>query len=168
MKKRQLNPNIYLGIVVVIMVVLFYSSAQTYHQQTIVPQLHHFLPGRPGLKLLQGIDFTYAGEHVSLSALGYAKLVEFFIRKCAHYGTYFLMGWFMVLGLKDRLRNLGLTGVVCYLACLGYAASDEFHQMLTGGRTPLFQDVMLDGTGALTAILILVIYFVIRQRKRSH
>ena len=31
---------------------------------------------------------------------------------------------------------------------------DEYHQMLTGGRTPLFQDVMLDSAGALTAVLL--------------
>lgn len=39
---------------------------------------------------------------------------------------------------------------------LGYAALDEFHEMLTGGRTPLFQDVILDGIGALTGILLII------------
>ena len=41
-----------------------------------------------------------------------------------------------------------------WLAATGYAGMDEYHQMLTGGRTPLFQDVMLDSAGALTAVLL--------------
>ena len=38
------------------------------------------------------------------------------------------------------------------LSCTGIAAFDEFHQMLTGGRTPLFQDVMLDTVAAAIAV----------------
>ena len=48
----------------------------------------------------------------------------------------------------------------------GLAAFDEFHQGLTGGRTPSVTDVILDSAGALTGALIVVIitYFVIRHK----
>ena len=36
---------------------------------------------------------------------------------------------------------------------------DEFHQQLTGGRTPLVGDVLIDGSGALIGI---VLYTAIR------
>ena len=56
-----------------------------------------------------------------------------------------------------RIKGLFLTAVVSWLAATGYAGLDEFHQMITGGRTPLFQDVMLDAMGALTAIVICLV-----------
>ena len=51
------------------------------------------------------------------------------------------------------------------MAATGYAATDEFHQMLNSGRTPLFQDVMLDSFGALTACLIIIVYQTIRKKR---
>ncbi len=85
------------------------------------------------------------------------KFLEFFIRKGAHFGTYFLSGSFLYLGIKDRMNVKWLAAFLCVLASLGYAATDEFHQMITGDRTPLFQDVMLDGTGALCGILLCIL-----------
>lgn len=42
-----------------------------------------------------------------------------------------------------------LTSVLAWLSATGYAGLDEFHQMLTGDRTPSFQDVMLDSMGGI-------------------
>lgn len=40
--------------------------------------------------------------------------------------------------------------------------------MLTGDRTPLFQDVMLDSVGALSGIVIMsvILYFTGRKKRR--
>lgn len=91
---------------------------------------------------------------MSIQAQGYFKFVEFFIRKGAHLLTYFLLGGSWFLGLRPRINQLGLTGVVAWLSATGYAGLDEIHQMATGGRTPLFQDIALDSIGALLAVLI--------------
>jgi VanZ family protein len=81
--------------------------------------------------------------------------------------TYFILGGSLYLGLSPKLKQkssvLGL--YFAWMAATGYAATDEFHQMLNGGRTPLFQDVMLDSFGALTACLIIIVYQTIRKKR---
>ncbi len=152
--KRLSRDNWWLVLALVIMVLLFISSSQTYKQQTSVPFLERWLANEPFKQLLSGISFKYVVQEVSIASSGYFKFVEFFIRKGAHFGSYFLIGLGGYMGYKNRIKQTGLTIIVVWLAATGYAALDEFHQSLTGGRTPLFQDVLLDATGALTAIIL--------------
>lgn len=49
------------------------------------------------------------------------------------------------------------SGPKSLLFCLAYAASDEWHQSFVPGRTPSALDVLIDGTGALTAARLRVI-----------
>ena len=110
------------------------------------------------------ISFDYAGSTVSIAHSGYFHFVEFFIRKAAHFTTYFFLGGSLFLGLSAKLNLAWLCAPVSVFAAVGYAASDEFHQMLTGGRTPLFQDVMLDGAGALCAVVIVLLFRAWKKR----
>lgn len=167
MQKQLKNGNFYIGIALLMMVILFVSSSMTYQQQSQVSLIQKLLSNEPLKAFLSQISFNYAGSEVSISAKGYVKFVEFFIRKAAHFMTYFVLGGSLYLGLLPKLKQkssvLGL--FFAWLAATGYAATDEFHQMLTGGRTPLFQDVMLDSCGALTACLIIIAYQAIRKKR---
>lgn len=167
MQKQLKNGNFYLGIAVLLMLVLFISSSMTYQQQSQVGLIQRVLVNEPLKGFFSKISFDYAGSEVSISAKGYVKFVEFFIRKGAHFMTYFILGGSLYLGLSPKLKQkssvLGLYFV--WMAATGYAATDEFHQMLNGGRTPLFQDVMLDSFGALTACLIIIVYQTIRKKR---
>ncbi len=151
------------------MILLFISSAQTYQQQTSVPFLARWLHDQPFKQQLAGISFTYVDQKVSIASSGYFKFIEFFIRKGAHFGSYFLIGLGGYMGYRSRIKQTGLTMIVVWLAATGYAALDEFHQSLTGGRTPLFQDVLLDACGALTAIVLawLITKFWRRRGKKA-
>ncbi|SEM96060.1 VanZ like family protein [Ligilactobacillus sp. WC1T17] len=151
--KKMTRSDFYLLCALVMMLVLFISSSMTYQQQTSVPLLERILRHRPALAYLKHFTLTYAGNVISVEKVGYYKFIEFFIRKLAHFTTYFLLGSFLYLAVKNKL-SAWVAIMLAVLAALGYAASDEFHQMLTGGRTPLFQDVMLDGMGALTGVLL--------------
>lgn len=151
----------------VMMAILFYSSSMTYHEQTSVPTLERFLKNEPLKAWLSQFSFHYAGGEQSVKASGYFKFVEFFVRKGAHFGTYFLLAAFSYLGLRPRVTGGFLAVIFSWLAATGYAATDEFHQMLTGDRTPLFQDVMLDSVGALTGIVIVcALQWIFTQKKR--
>lgn len=154
MKKLEKNSHLYLMIAFIVMALLFYSSSQTYTQQSLVSPLDHLLKHHPFEKQLQGICFQYDGNEVSIQAKGYIKFIEFFIRKGAHYGLYFILGGSWFLGLLPKIKSILLTGIISWLSATGYAGLDEFHQMITGDRTPSFQDVMLDSIGALTAVAI--------------
>lgn len=166
--RRQLkNGNFYLAIAFLMMVVLFISSSQTYQQQSQVGLLQRLLADEPLKDRLSNIAFSYAGSEVSIAHQGYFKFVEFFIRKGAHFICYFIVGWGLFNGSKRKMNGaLLLSMVLSWLAATGYAALDEFHQMLTGGRTPLFQDVMLDSIGAATAILLSILLQRLFGRKR--
>lgn len=166
--KHVKNGNVYITVAIVVMVVLFISSSQTYEQQSQLSLLEKLLKNEPFKESLSKISFSYADSPVSIEESGYFSFVEFFIRKGAHFGTYFILGASWFLGLQPRIKNIGITALVSWLAATGYAGLDEFHQMLTGGRTPLFQDVMLDSMGALTAIMIcLMVILFKRMRKGS-
>lgn len=158
----------FLVLALVMMAILFYSSSMTYHEQTSVPLLERVLKNEPLKQWLSQFSFHYAGSEQSVKASGYFKFVEFFVRKGAHFGTYFLLALFSYLGLRPRIEGTFLVGIFSWLAATGYAATDEFHQMLTGDRTPLFQDVMLDSVGALSGIVIMsvILYFTGRKKRR--
>ena len=164
MKKIWKQPNFYFAIGIAVMVVLFISSSQTYAQQSQVGTIDRLLHGEPFKALLTNISFEYAGSKVSIEALGYSKFVEFFIRKGAHFMTYFIMGGSFCLGLYFKMRNFWWGGFFGWLAATGYAGMDEFHQQLTGGRTPLFEDVMLDSAGALTAVLVILLVLLAKKQ----
>lgn len=166
MKKYLKDSNLYLVLAFVIMAILFFSSSQTYQQQSQVGFLDKWLSSHPFEEQLKGIVFNYGGSEVSIQASGYSKFIEFFIRKGAHFTTYFLLAGSWYIGLVPRIKGLFLTGVVSWLAATGYAGLDEFHQMMTGGRTPLFQDVMLDSLGALTAVAICLLVFGLKKSKK--
>lgn len=151
-----------------VIVVLFISSSMTYREQTTVPLLERLLASEPFAGHLARIHFNYGGTEVSISSLGYFKFVEWFLRKGAHVGTYFLIGLFGYLGLRQPVRGTWLRVVLTILSAAGLAAFDEFHQMLTGDRSPMFQDVMLDTTAATLAVCLVLIILAIRQRRHAH
>lgn len=163
--------NIYIFLALAIMLVLFYSSSQPYQEQSITPMLDQLLAKEPMKNLLSGIQFNYADSEVSIQALGYSKFIEFFIRKAAHFVTYFLLGLFWFLGLKNKLSGPILTVFISWMLATGYAALDEFHQGITPNRTPLLQDIQLDSIGAATGVMLAVLFFIVykktnRKKKR--
>ena len=78
-------------------------------------------------------------------------LVQFVIRKLAHWSEYFVLALLLYRALyaesggKSSVRPAALT-MIFALAC---AISDEFHQSLVPSRTASPIDVMIDGFGAL-------------------
>lgn len=167
MKNTSLKSFIYIGFAFLIMAILFFSSSQPYGDQSMVGVLDRILENEPLKELLSSIQFTYAGSEVSIAATGYIGFIEFFIRKAAHFGSYFLLALFWFLGLKEQIKSLLLTALVSLMLTMGYASFDEFHQGLTPDRTPLLEDILLDSVGALTAILFLLGYFFVWKKNHS-
>lgn len=136
---------------VLIMAVIFYFSSQPYHQQDLRPKLHKLLPEQMISEQFSNIEFNYAGETVSINRLGVPGFVEFFIRKGAHLFIYFCLGGTVAFAL-GHMKRRGLLFLYSLLICFLYAGSDEFHQSLTGDRTPLLIDVAVDTLGAAIGI----------------
>lgn len=152
--KTSTADNIYLLLAFVVMGVLYYSSSMSYQDQTVQPLLNQWLENEPLRGLLERVEFMYAGREVSVSSSGYIGFVEFFIRKGAHFVSYFFLGLFWYLGLRNKVNNPYLTVLLAVMLSIGYASFDELRQSFHPNRTALMEDVILDTAGAVVGIVI--------------
>lgn len=152
--KRKINwkDNLYLAIPFVVMFILYHSSSMTYQEQSLTSSLDLILKNKPFHDFFSSFNFLYGGELISVQSKGYSTFVEFFIRKAAHFITYFLIGFFWLLGLRKRVRDEWLTILLSLLLAIGYASFDELRQSFNPDRTALMADVILDSAGAVIGI----------------
>ncbi|MBM7649274.1 VanZ family protein [Bacillus ectoiniformans] len=148
--------------------VIFMFSSQTYEEQSLVPLLQKLLPGEPLAGVLSQVEVSYWGKLISVETKGYYYFIEFFIRKFAHV---FLFGCLAVALFRVvvywRPRRITLAIGIALIGTGLYAAFDEFHQLLTGGRTPLVNDVFLDFIGAALALVLYVPVYLIRRKRKK-
>ncbi|PPA69491.1 VanZ family protein [Jeotgalibacillus proteolyticus] len=152
---RLLPMIIFMGLVV-------YSSSQTYEQQTIVPLLDRLLAKEFFKDQLMWVDFTYSHTRVSIENQGYSGFVEFILRKFAHLSLFFVISVFLCSFIYYLFRDIGIAVACTFIFIVCFAALDEFHQYVTGGRTPLVQDVVLDTVGGTLGIIFYILW---RMRK---
>jgi len=150
-------------ILVAILSTLFVSSGQTYAEQSLVLSLEKWLPGKPIEGLLSKLEIPYWGTTVSIDERGYYYFVEFLLRKSAHF---FIFG-FLAVSVYLVLPKLWLRTLITLFITLLFAIADEYHQSLTGGRTPSLQDVLLDMSGAIVFLVIARFIFSYKKRKKS-
>ncbi|MFP7277894.1 VanZ family protein [Exiguobacterium indicum] len=152
---RRIPIAAYVG--VAILLSLFVFSSMTYQQQSLIPFLTQRIP----------LDWVYAFSFVSfhyevpisVASLGPAAFLEFFIRKGMHAGLFLILGISIVHFLRGRGYAALSAAFFALTTAMTIGVMDEFHQQLTGGRTPLVGDVLIDGSGALIGI---VLYTAIR------
>lgn len=80
---------------------------------------------------------------------------EMIVRKAAHVFLYFVLG--ILLTLLVRTYHIRWRSVVLWavgIACT-YAATDETHQLLVGGRSGQVSDVLLDTAAACAGAVII-------------
>ncbi|WP_449403081.1 VanZ family protein [Exiguobacterium artemiae] len=135
-----------------ILLLLFGFSSMTYQQQSLIPFLTNHLP-LGWVNHFSFISFHYEVP-ISVASLGPAAFLEFFIRKGMHAGLFFILGISVVHVL--RLRGYRPVPAAFFAATTAVTVGvlDEFHQQLTGGRTPLVGDVLIDGSGAVFGIVL--------------
>lgn len=102
------------------------------------------------------------GRGVSMATM------ERVVRKLAHFSEYTLLGFCLTLLLREYAWRF--PRMFACLMGMGYAVTDELHQLLSKGRSASVQDVLIDSSGVLTGMvgasfLIGVYYLVTRKRK---
>ncbi|MFB6469097.1 VanZ family protein [Cytobacillus sp. Hz8] len=143
--------------------IIFDFSSQTYHEQTLVPSLEKWILGEPLKGPLSHISFSYGGSEVSIAAKGYYYFIEFFIRKFAHFSIYFILSFLVFSALSYLLKKRRSAILWTAFFIVLYASSDEIHQAFTGDRTPMVRDVVIDFIGGMMAIVLTLIF----KRKRK-
>jgi VanZ family protein len=113
----------------------------------------------PAVLLMSLIFIASATPGSDLPKFGHLDLI---VKKGGHMTGYALLACAYLHAL-DRRRNATRIHVLsaAFLALL-YAASDEFHQRFTPGRTPSVHDVLVDLSGAAIGLAVLI-----WSRKRS-
>lgn len=165
MKKFRFTTReiIFMCLMAVVLLSLFISSSMTYHEQEMSPGFIH-----KHFRFLENIvgnwNIYYQNRwHNAQLDSGIAGMTQFVMRKMAHFGSYFLLGFFSCFGL-DRIFKKWSGPLFIWIGIIILAGIDEFHQMLTGDRTPSLWDVCLDASGALLAILICIIVYSVRTK----
>ena len=100
--------------------------------------------------------------------------LAFIVRKAAHFTLYFILSVFSFNALRlindQQVGNAAQILFAPYPAALGfcmfYAATDEFHQLFVQGRSGEPSDVLIDSSGALTALLICAAVEAVSARKK--
>lgn len=152
-KKEKLS----LILALVVFISLFISSSMTYHEQkmssTTIKTYFGFLE-----PILSHISIHYGGQIHSASKDGLTNFTQFFVRKLAHFSSYFLLGLGLFAGIKRFFLNKVYAFIFVWPVIISLAVLDEYHQYLTGDRTPSVHDVVLDSAGALCGILLFLLY----------
>lgn len=82
--------------------------------------------------------------------------IEYHIRKLAHFSLYFVVGMLtMSLMYTFDLENIKRAFISLGIGAM-YAVTDEFHQLFIPNRTSSFFDVIIDSSGVLVGIFIII------------
>ena len=93
------------------------------------------------------------------------ELLHAVIRKMAHLTEYFILGIFLMQGLRGQNRKWKLQWAIwAIVIAAGYASLDEFHQSFVPSRTASPWDALLDTAGASLAQIVL---WVCQLRKKN-
>lgn len=82
------------------------------------------------------------------------------IRKIGHFVAYFILAWLFLRALRGRSveRWRADWALKAALLAIGYAVFDEVAQSFLPTRTGSVLDVLIDSAGAITAVLITMLY----------
>ena len=105
---------------------------------------------------------------------GDPERTSFFVRKCAHFTEYLVLGFSLGFTVDDfvgmpetgggKAKSLSLAWGIGAL----YACTDEFHQRFVSGRSPELRDVGIDFCGACLGIGIYFAGAAIHKRIQIH
>lgn len=116
------------------------------------------------------VEFADRIFHLEVTPDRYTEVagsIEVFIRKAAHFTEYMLLSVSIGFGLYKSKRITGRKlFMLMELFTVMYACSDEFHQLFVPGREGKLFDVMIDGLGALTGVIL--VFFVLYAANRRH
>ncbi len=95
---------------------------------------------------------------------------QFFVRKIAHFGIYFLLGSALSLSAQTYVK-VGAIKRTAVAAAIGvlYAVTDEIHQLFVDGRSCELRDVFIDSTGVfLGCICIVWLWVIVRKISKKN
>ncbi|PAF24565.1 hypothetical protein CHH61_18060 [Shouchella clausii] len=146
--------------------IIAYSSSTPYANQDMRGILSRLPLSWLEQTFIGQISFVYGGRPVGIAYTGVEAFVEFFLRKGAHFVSFFVIGA-LACRLFAYIFRLRFASFFALLFVIGYASFDEYRQSLVPDRTPLLEDVLLDTAGGITGILLVVIWLSVRKMRQN-
>lgn len=145
---------LYFTLLCIVLGATFYSSSQPYEKQDIRSDINKIVNAKQAGHFLGDISFVYGKKEISVQSLGVSGLIEFLIRKAAHFLTFALIAFLFYHVLRKWVLP---STALPWSGFLGLAAAvlDEWHQSFTPNRTPMLSDVVLDGAGVCLSLVII-------------
>lgn len=81
------------------------------------------------------------------------ELATFIVRKTAHFTEYFIL-YLLTINVMKYYFNIKNAILYSLIFSILYACTDEIHQYFIPGRAMAFKDILIDSSGALTAMVI--------------
>lgn len=95
-------------------------------------------------------------------------LIPIVIRKAAHFAEFAVLGALLYMTVHYfGIRRVKTSYAIVAPASLAVAATDEFLQLFSEGRSAQISDVLLDVTGAMFALSVCVCIYCIAKDKRK-
>ncbi|UTR16108.1 VanZ family protein [Salipaludibacillus sp. LMS25] len=130
---------------------IYYSSSQTFEEQTVEPVLLDV-----NLSYIHSyfgwVSFYYGDTLVSLETRSPAEFVEFFIRKGAHVVTFAFLGILSYRLFSYFLKHVTSSSLLAVIFVAMYSTFDEYRQFLNPGRSGMVEDVILNCVGGVLGI----------------
>ena len=95
----------------------------------------------------------------------FASQIDFYVRKTSHAMEYALLCILFLLTFHSFGVQAGRSFGLALLCTIGYAVTDEVHQLFVPGRSGMIRDVFIDSIGGIIGISIISIYENIKKRK---
>lgn len=97
---------------------------------------------------------------------------EKIVRKTAHFSLFALLGLCAYISasltfIKKGSHFIQKNAIVCLAFCILYAISDEVHQLFVKGRSCEFTDVLIDTSGSIVGILLIIFILYLIGRKKA-
>ena len=94
------------------------------------------------------------------------NILNFLIRKTAHFTEYFILAFLTYSLLKEyKNKRVNMT-IKTLIFCFLYACSDELHQTFVEGRSGVLKDCWIDLIGSVFFIIIQTIHVKIQSHQK--
>src|SRR5205823_7408981 len=95
------------------------------------------------------------------------RFLNYILRKAGHSSEYFILLALALRAFQSGRPELRWYSPIAALAlCAGFAATDEFHQLFVSGRTGNMRDVLIDLTGSVVSLSIILLWFAVKAVER--
>ncbi|MCH1960620.1 VanZ family protein [Romboutsia hominis] len=150
-----MRKKIFLALAVLWMGIIFYMSNQPANISTVQSD--------GVINILSGVPVL--GNVMDVLILN--GTASFVVRKSAHMLSYGLLSVLLFMSIYDNYKSINKTSIISLIITFLYACSDEFHQTFITGRSGEFRDVLVDSTGAIIFLLIIILITKFINKKKT-